>query len=142
MPTLFSSIYTKANILFEDTKLLADLTDDEYSELLGLFLSKAKSIYFKSCLKDLNDVDIILKQFNSTLSEEEEWILATGIRLVWLERQLYKEEKLRDRIGTKDYNIHSPSNLIGKLTELINMTKTDLRSLVVDYTFNSFKGFN
>jgi len=142
MPTLFSSIYTKANVLFQDAQLLENLTDDELEYLLEIFLSKAKTLHFKSCTKDLTDVDLVLKQFNSTLSEEEEWILGLGIRLVWLERKLYKEENLRNRITTKDYNSFSGGNLIDKLTILKNETQKELKSLVIDYSFNSFEGFN
>ena len=141
MPTLFSDVYTKANILFDDAPLLASLDDDEYDELLELFLSKSK-IYFKSCKKDLTDVDDVLKEFNEDLSLEEQWILATGIRLIWLERKLYKEENLRNRITTKDYNSFSGGNLIDKLTTLRDKTEKDLKQKVVDYSFNLFEGFN
>lgn len=142
MPTLYSSIYTKANVLFEDYNLLANLTDEEYNELLEIFLSKAKSIYFKNCKKDLSNVDDTLKQFNDDLDLEEQWILAEGIKLVWLERQLNKEKKLRDKLGNRDYSVHSPANLIDKLVMLIKETKKDLKGYVVDYSFNSFEGFN
>jgi hypothetical protein len=142
MPTLFSEIYTKANILFDDAPLLGSLTDDEYDELLELFLSKAK-IYFKSCKKDLSDIDDVLKEFNEDLDDEEQWVLALGIRLVWFERKLYKEENLRDRMTTKDYNAsHSPANLIDKLILLRDKTERDLKQRVVDYSFNEFEGFN
>ena len=141
MPTPFSEIYTKSNILFDDAPLLGSLTDDEYDELLELFLSKSK-IYFKSCKKDLTDVDDVLKEFNEDLDDEEQWVLALGIRLVWLERKLYKEENLRNRITTKDYNSFSGGNLIDKLTTLRDKTEKDLKQKVVDYTFNSFSGFN
>jgi len=141
MPTLFSEIYTKANILFDDAPLLGSLTDDEYNELLELFLSKAK-IYFKSCKKDLSDIDDVLKEFNEALSEQEQWVLALGIRLVWLERKLYKEENLRNKMGNRDYQTFSPANLIDKLILLRDKTEKDLKKLIVDYSFDSFAGFN
>ena len=142
MSTPFSDIYAKTNILFEDAPLLEKLTDIELDELLEIFLSKAKSVYFKSCKKDLNNVDNTTKVFNQTLTDEEQWILSLGIRLVWLERKLYKEENLRNRITTKDYNSFSGGNLIDKLTTLRDKTEKDLKQKVVDYTFNSFTGFN
>ncbi len=141
MPTLFSEIYTKANILFDDAPLLASLDDDEYDELLELFLSKSK-IYFKSCKKDLTDIDDTLKQFNEDLDDEEQWVLALGIRLVWLERKLYKEENLRNKMGNRDYQTFSPANLIDKLILLRDKTEKDLKQRVVDYSFNKFEGFN
>jgi hypothetical protein len=142
MATPFSDIYIKTNILFEDAGLLSKLTDTEYEELLELFLSKSKSIYFKSCEKDLTDIDNILKQFNETLSEQEQWVLATGIRLVWLERKLYNEENLRNKLSNRDYQTFSPANLIDKLILLRDKTEKDLQKLIVDYSFDSFVGFN
>jgi hypothetical protein len=142
MPTLYSSIFTKANILFEDAQLLANLTDEELTELLEIFLDKSKSIYFKNCKKDLTDVDNTLKQFNETLTLEEEFILAEGIKLIWIERQLFKEEKLRDKIGNRDYQVHSPANLIDKLIALKNDAKRNLLEMNVSYSFNEFEGFN
>ena len=142
MPTPFSDIFYKYGVLVDDSELLSKLDDEEYTELLELFLSKSKSIYFKSCKKDLSDVDDVLKEFNEDLSLEEQWILATGIRLIWLERKLYKEENLRNRITTKDYNSFSGGNLIDKLTTLRDKTEKDLKQKVVDYSFNLFEGFN
>jgi len=142
MPTLFSSVYTKANILFEDTQLLQNLADEEMDELLEIFLSRSM-IYFKSCKIDLTDIDDVLKQFNNDLSNEEQFILAEGIRLVWLERKLFKEENLRDRLTTKDYNSsHSTGNLIDKLTMLRDSTEKALKQRIVEYSFNLFSGFN
>lgn len=141
MSTPFSDIYTKSNVLFEDSELLSKLTDLELDELLEIFLSKSRSIYFKSCKKDLNDINNDTKVFNQDLNEEEQWILAIGIRLVWLERKLYKEENLRNRITPKEYNSFSGGNLIDKLTILRNETEKDLKGKVIDYTFNSFEGF-
>lgn len=141
-PTPYSDIFTKANILFSDVELLSALIDSEYTELLEIFLSKAK-IYFKSCKVDLSDIDDTLKQFNQTLNNEEQWIIAESIKLVWTERQLFKEEKLRDRMTTKDYNAsHSTANLIDKLILLKNDAEKSLNNKIVSYTFNSFIGFN
>lgn len=142
MSTPYLEIYTKFNILMEDSKLLSLLTDDEYTSLQELFLSKAKSIHFKNCRTDLTDVDDTKKQFNQTLSDEEQWILAMAMRLVWVERQLYKEKQLNDHLGTKDYTIHSPGNLLDKLITLKDETKRELKSQINDYSFNNFEGFN
>ena len=142
MTTPYSDIFTKFNILIEDPKLLGLLTDEEYTELLELFLSKAKSVYFKNCVTDLTDVDNALKQFNKTVSEQEQWIVAESMRYIWLEKQLYKEEKLRDRMSTKDYNRHSNAALLQRLIELKNDTRKNLEAMIVSYSFDSFQGFN
>ena len=42
MATPYSDIYTKSSILFDDSNLLSILADEEYEELLQIFLNKAK----------------------------------------------------------------------------------------------------
>lgn len=213
MSTPYINIFNKYNAEVTDSNLFTDLTDAEMTEILDIFLSKSKSIYFKNCTKDLtdvevydyytkefvadgisnefvidryptnpnsdailmvcrvNDVDITTYtfdddtltftitsilvdedevicgydfsgQFNQDLSEQEEFILAKGMQITWLDRQIYREEKLRDKIGTRDYTIHSPANLIDKLIALRKLTKRDLQEMVVSYSFDSFEGFD
>lgn len=142
MSTPYSDIFAKANTLFEDAGLLSSLTDEEYNDLLELFLSKAKSVYFKKCRKDLTDVDDTLKQFNQTLDVQEEWIIAECIKYIWYERQVFKEEKLRDRLSTRDYDRKSPGNLLDKLIMLKKEAKRDLDAMLVSYSFDEFEGFD
>lgn len=142
MATPYSNIFNKYGVLVEDAELLSILDVVEYEGLLTIFLSKATNIYFKTCLKDLSNVDNVLKQFNQSLTEEEQWILAEGMKLVWYEKQIFKEKQFKDRIGSKDYITHSPANLIDKLVSLRNDTEKSLRNKIVDYTFNGFSGFN
>jgi hypothetical protein len=61
--------------------------------------------------------------------------------LIWTEKQLYKEEKLRDRLSTKDYNSFSKANLLEKLILLKQDAEKSLNTKIVSYTFNSFIGF-
>lgn len=142
MSTPYSDIFKKYSILVTDSELLSVLDDEEYTELLELFLSKSKSIYFKSCSKNLSDVDIAAQKFNQTLTEEEMWLLAECMKLVWYEKQLFKENNLRDKIGSKDYSRHSPGNLLDKLIMLKKDTEKSLKDKIVDYSFNEFSGFN
>ena len=214
MSTPYIDIFNKYNAEVTDSSLLSLLTDEELTDLLEIFLSKSKSIYFKNCTKDLTDVetydyytktfiadginneyvierypvdphedailmvcqvndvdtttytfndetltftitpkpalnDVVLcgfdfsGQFNSDLTEEEEWVLVSGMQLAWLNRQILREEKLRDRMTTKDYNSsHSPGNLLDKLIVLRKEILKDLRGQIIDYSFNQFEGFN
>lgn len=142
MSTPYSDIFIKFSSLIEDAELLSRLTDDEYETLLEIFLSKAKTVYFKECKIDLSDVDSVLKQFNETVDEQSQWIIAEAMKFIWCESQLFKEEKLRNSIGSKDYDLYSPANLIDKLVKLKQQTKKTLDEMVVSYTFDSFEGFN
>lgn len=142
MATPFTDVYTKFNTITEDAKLFGLLTDDELEDLLEIFLSKSRTVYFKNCLVDLTDINTTTKQFNQTVDEQSQWILAEGMKLTWLERKLYAEENLRGKISNKDYSYHSEGNLIDNLNELVKSTKVSIRDLTVSYSFDSFEGFN
>lgn len=142
MSTPFSDIYVKFNVLMEDVNLLSLLDQDDYEELLELFMSKAKSVYFKNCKKDLTDVNNTTKVFNEDLDEQEQWIIAESMRYIWLERKVYNESKLRDRIGVRDYQLHSPANLLDKLISLKKEAKKSLDEILISYSYDEFEGFD
>ena len=82
-------------------------------------------------------------QINSDLDDEECWLCALSMNTIWLSRQINKEEKLRDKLGTKDYhNPHSPANLLDKLIELKKDSEREFRNRLISYTFNGFEGFD
>jgi len=119
MSTPFTDVYAKFNTVTEDAQLFSRLDDDELLELLEIFLSKSRTVYFKNCLIDLTDINILTKQFNQNVDAQSQWILAEGMKLTWLER-----------------------NLIDKFNELIKSTKVSMRDLTVLYSFDGFYGFN
>ncbi|HBN04395.1 MAG TPA: hypothetical protein DD434_01210, partial [Bacteroidales bacterium] len=84
MATPFQDIYDKFLNYIEDVEL-AKLYDEELEYLLENYLSRAVSLDFKQCKKNLNNVDKDLKQFNEDLTSEEQWIIATGMVMSWLE---------------------------------------------------------
>jgi hypothetical protein len=81
-------------------------------------------------------------QYNEDLDDQEQWIIAYGMILSWVSHILFSEKKMKDRLTTKDYNSHSPANLLEKITELKNTAKIELRDLKNDYSFDNFTGFN
>ncbi len=81
-------------------------------------------------------------QFNNTLNEEEILILAWGTILSWFSKILHKHENFKNKITPKDYTAHSAGNLLDKLIEIKKEARREVKSLIVSYTFNDFKGFN
>jgi len=80
-------------------------------------------------------------QFNNLISNEIAWILAYGMIIGWLSGKMYNPSKMKERLSLKDWNSsHSPANLLKELRILYEMAQTNLRNLVVSYSFNS--GYN
>jgi hypothetical protein len=139
MATTFQSVFDKFTTIIESHKL-SKLSDLQLTELLTMFLDGSVSLYFKNCKTDLSDRNST--QFNQTLTSEEQWILAYGMVMVWCESNLNSEKKLKDYISPKDYNSHSPANLLDKLIVLNKLSLKKIKELTVSYSFNGFAGFN
>ena len=140
MATPFQGIYDKFLSLIDDYEL-ALFADDELDYLLVNYLSRAVSLDFKQCTKDLADYDKDLKQFNVDLTDEEQWIIANGMVLSWLEPKIKRERLLRDAISDRDYKESSHANQLKELMNLESTTRAKLHSYIVSYTHNDFDGF-
>ena len=82
-------------------------------------------------------------QFNDDVDDEELWIIAHGMIIMWNSSKLNSVNKLKERLTTKDFNsLHSPANLLDKLMILRKSSLIEIRNLTVDYSFNDFTGFN
>lgn len=139
MATPFQDIYDKFLSLIDDYTL-ALITDEELEDLLSNYLSRAISLDFKQCRKDLNNIDKTIKQFNDELSLEEQWIIANGMVLSWLEPKLKRERLLRDAITDRDYKETSHANQLKELMNLEEITKRKLKEYIISYTHNDFDG--
>jgi hypothetical protein len=80
-------------------------------------------------------------QFNETLDNEEQWILAHGMILSWQSSRLNHQKLLKDRLTSKDFKSFSPAMLLDKMILLRQQSLTEMRRLTVSYSFNGFTGF-
>lgn len=211
LSTSNKEVFDKFLLLVKDRTLCQLLTDQELSEVLGLFLNGSKSLYFKNCRTDLSQssgdyvreeytgdgivtdftistyptvlnplsINLIAQvdgsdvsysfdentntftiipaptgsvvvgydyvgDFVEDLSDEEQWILAHGMIIVWTSAQLRDYDKLREKMTNKDFNnLYSPANLLDKLTNLRKESLREIKFLRVSYSKQSidFNGF-
>lgn len=139
MATPFQDIYDKFLTQIDDIDL-ALIPDEDLEYLLEKYLSRAVSLDFKQCKKNLNDIDKDLKQFNEDLTLEEQWIIAIGMVLSWLEPKIKRENLLRASITDRDYKESNHANQLEKLLELEAATRNKLDRYVISYTYNNFEG--
>lgn len=116
MNTDFQSVYDMflSNITSYD---YLDLTETELNTELKMIMRKALA----KCL-NFDDVkaDYILEEFNRELTELEINIIANFMIIEWLNPQITSEEKLKMRLGSKDYTTYSPANLLKQLQDIRN----------------------
>ena len=123
--TLFSDVYAKFTTMFKDATL-SKLTQPTLEELFDFWRSHSDSIQVKEIRKDLEDVDIVLKQYNETLTSEEQWLIAYGMRINWLDWKIHDEDALRVSISDRDYTITSRANMLRSLNDMKGKTDFDL----------------
>lgn len=139
MSTPFKDIYDKFLSSIDDYEL-AFFHDDDLSHLLQQYLSKAIYLDFKQCTKDLSEFDAEAELFKVELSIEEQWIIATGMTLSWLEPKIKRERLLRDAISDRDYRESSHALQLRELMNLESTIRDKLHRYIVSYTHNNFDG--
>jgi len=134
MATPFTEIYS----IF-----LSGVTDFELDEMyekdlmmnLESWLLSAVSD-FQSSQSDINDYDLTLKQFNIDLHNDEKQILGKLMLLRYLDTQIYRQELLKEKLGSKDYRTYSPNEKLKSLQSLRKELYLEIESKITKYLYN------
>ncbi|KOS61438.1 hypothetical protein FJQ98_16685 [Lysinibacillus agricola] len=137
------------------------MTSTSYSDIFGLFLDKVNDYYIKNQLennpvfadeillgylrsaipkftystKNLSNREDALFQFNICLSDMEKEILATLMIAEHLSPKIISEDYVYNKIGSKDYNQHSPANQLKQLLELRKGIIDEANLLMIEYYY-------
>ena len=115
--------------------MLMDLDEQQRDEILTPFVLSAATQFNSICVRDLNDIDKELGQFNVDLSDEEMDILADLMRVEWLKHKLYNSEIMRNGMSTKDYTVFSPANLQNQIRETYVDAREDAKMRLYLYSY-------
>ena len=115
--------------------LLLTMTDEYLEKTIDSFRVSA-SIKFKQCPSLLNRDDV-LRQYNSTLTDEEVEILSNLMVLEWLKQRINSIELLKQNMSLKDYHMYSQANHLDTLLKLRKDTSSDIDRLIVSYTYSN-----
>jgi hypothetical protein len=130
LSTQYSLIYDRFLSKITDYDL-ANLTDQELESTLLKYLRNAVA-NFKYCTKDLKDRDDALQMFNIDLNEFEQEIIAKLMVIEWVNPYINSQENIRQVLGSNDYKIYSPANLLDKLLSLRKAMQNEVQN---DLTF-------
>lgn len=126
-----------------DNSFLNKITDDLLLTITEEYLEKtidsfrvSASIKFKQCPSLLNRDDV-LRQYNSTLTDEEVEILSNLMVLEWLKQRINSIELLKQNMSLKDYHMYSQANHLDTLLKLRKDTSSDIDRLIVSYTYSN-----
>lgn len=115
---------------------LPSLTQDEAEFRMEKFLDSSISRFTPYCEKDLTNRNDILKQFNIDLSTLEKEILSLMMVYEWTNSFVLSEEFLKQKLGTKDYQIYSPANHLEKLIQLRSSIQNEIDHLISLYYYS------
>lgn len=138
MSTPFEKIYKffLTNISsYEIGNLIAENEIDKLESMFESFLINSIPEFDPYCKKDL-EYDDIMKEFTEDLSLTEQKILGLNMVKTWLSRHINHEQMVKQHLGGKDYQIHSPANHLGKLLELRDSISYDIDKLVSLYYYS------
>lgn len=134
MKTLFSDIYITFLSKIKDYSLLS-LDDIDKEELMEKYLKSAIP-KFKYCVKSLAYNDE-LKQFNEELTQEEIEILATLMTLNWLSPVINNQALLKEKFGSREFNIFSSSALLKEIKDLRREIIKEVNELMTIYYYTN-----
>lgn len=135
MATTYDEIRDLFLSKMSDQDLIA-LDEINLNEIFDQYLKSAIP-KFRYCRKNLNNRDDSLRVFNETLSESEKDILSSLCVVAWLDMQIRNKEAFRNVLTTKDFNIHSPANLLKELNAIRDAVHSDVNSQINFYLFDT-----
>jgi hypothetical protein len=115
---------------------LASLLPDTIDSIMITFLQSA-IVRFRKCKQNLEDYDLVLKQFNVDLTLTEIEILSNWMKLEWLDQQVNRIELLRQSLSSKDYAMYSQANHLSSLISLRDSTLRDVQTLMKYYSYDN-----
>lgn len=136
MATPFTDIYSVFLSKVRDFSFLR-LTQEEAEEDFQQWLISATT-KFKRCKSNLKDRDLELKQFNSTLSDDEVEILSVLMVTEYLSSILITSDLLKPVITDADFKIYSQANQIKEISNLRKDLRKEVNQLIIDYSY--YKG--
>lgn len=142
--TTFYNVIDRATYLWSDYRLDNLYKRDEsayYGYMEGFLLNSIDM--FSGCLTDLSytettitedDGEIItVNVFDNTLSSKEVYILALGIAISWMEKNLRDIEQMNLHLATREFKSYSESANLKAKQETLNRMMEDYDNKITEY---------
>lgn len=109
MSTNLNVIYERALSKMREYTFVNMDDDEQVRDVLSLLLEGAESEFARICEKSL---ERDAKKYFSDFTSEEIEILSLGIVCYWATAYVADSDKWMNALGTKDYSVFSPANLL------------------------------
>lgn len=132
MGTSYSVIYERALSKMREYAFV-DFVDSDIYAALSPFLKSAEADFARICVSDLSNIDD--EGYVDVLTNEEIEILSLGIVNYWLSAYVADADKLRNALGTKDFSLFSPANLLSTVESVKEAADLEFRSKINLYSY-------
>ncbi len=116
------------------------LSDGEVVNIDNYTINLAdNTITFFSAPKVYEEISVnwtVEGHFKEDLTREEMLILAKGMTLHWLDKQIMREESLEANIGDRDISVGSNANMLSKATDLKRLATKTMKRYKTTYSFS------
>ncbi|PAV30171.1 hypothetical protein CIL05_06805 [Virgibacillus profundi] len=135
--TSYNEIYEKFLSKIQDYDLLNEIqTDLTFAkEMLLDYLKSAHPHFTYASIKFEDVMDDTNEQFTISLSSTEKEILARFMVVEYMSPKLLRTEMFEQKLGSKDFQIFSPGNLLGQLKELRALEEERTNTLMLQYYY-------
>lgn len=113
-----------------------ELSEETSKEVLLGYLKGAVSMFSRVCDK-VKTFDKDGDSFEDDLSLTEIDILAEAMVLMALKPKLNNSDNFKNGLGTKDYTLFSPANLLNSIQNVYDRCFKQVRSMMNEYSFEN-----
>lgn len=132
MATQFTTIYDVALSKMYEYHF-AEMESSEIYDLMHMYLMSAQNDFANICVESLeSSAD---GQYDDDLSSESIEILALGIVCHWTTAYVADSDKLRNALGTKDYSVFSPANMLTSVRNMRDAFLLEYHDKINRYSF-------
>lgn len=137
--TPFSNIYERFSTKVDDYILddMFQLSIEDYEDYIYNFFRSA-IVKFSSCKQDLSDRDNETQQFNITLTDLEEEILAEKMVVEWMQKEVNNTKEMRLALSNIDWKRYAEANNLNAKSNLLEAMRENADNLETRYAYSGF----
>lgn len=138
----YNEIYAefKDKITDPDLALLPDrIQEDILLSLLRKAINKTKRA--ADIIVDLDERDDDAKEFFNDVPYDVVDCITEWMVVFWLKPMLNNTENMHNLLSTRDYNVFSPANLLGKIQERYDRAYKEARSITNELSYAARESF-
>lgn len=132
--TSFDEIHDLSLTVIRDYKIdqLYNISIDDFNAFMDGFLLRSIP-QFTNCKTNLNDYDLVLRQFNQTISLIEKLILSNFEVITWMDSKILDITQLQNVLNNTDFKMYSQAQNLKAKIDTREILKENNNQLMVDY---------